>query len=166
MTVFAGGGRVMIEINIPGFGSLELDHLVLDYNGTMALDGQLIEGVSERLIALARKITIHVLTADTFGRVEENVSDIPCKVHILPVETQDIGKMNYVDRLGAARTVCVGNGRNDAMMLKKAALGIAVVQDEGAAAAAVLSADVVAPDILSAIDLIIRPLRLTATLRS
>ena len=156
----------MIEINIPGFGSLELDHLVLDYNGTMALDGQLIEGVSERLIALARKITIHVLTADTFGRVEENVSDIPCKVHILPVETQDIGKMNYVDRLGAARTVCVGNGRNDAMMLKKAALGIAVVQDEGAAAAAVLSADVVAPDILSAIDLIIRPLRLTATLRS
>jgi len=156
----------MIEINIPGFGSLELDHLVLDYNGTMALDGQLIEGVSERLIALARKITIHVLTADTFGRVEENVSDIPCKLHILPVETQDIGKMKYVDRLGAARTVCVGNGRNDAMMLKKAALGIAVVQDEGAAAAAVLSADVVAPDILSAIDLIIRPLRLTATLRS
>lgn len=156
----------MIEINIPGFGSLELDHLVLDYNGTMALDGQLIEGVSERLIALARKITIHVLTADTFGRVEENVSDIPCKVHILPVETQDIGKMNYVDRLGAARTVCIGNGRNDAMMLKKAALGIAVVQDEGAAAAAVLSADVVAPDILSAIDLVVRPLRLTATLRS
>jgi len=69
----------MIEINIPGFGSLELDHLVLDYNGTMALDGQLIEGVRERLIALAREITIHVLTADTFGRVEENVSDIPCK---------------------------------------------------------------------------------------
>ena len=156
----------MIEINIPGFGSLELDHLVLDYNGTMALDGQLIEGVRERLIALARKITIHVLTADTFGRVEENVSDIPCKLHILPVETQDIGKMNYVDRLGAARTVCIGNGRNDAMMLKKAALGIAVVQDEGAAAAAVLSADVVAPDILSAIDLVVRPLRLTATLRS
>ncbi|MCD6138334.1 MAG: ATPase P [Deltaproteobacteria bacterium] len=156
----------MIEINIPGFGSLELDHLVLDYNGTMALDGQLIEGVRERLIALARKITIHVLTADTFGRVEENVSDIPCKLHILPVETQDIGKMKYVDRLGAARTVCVGNGRNDAMMLKKAALGIAVVQDEGAAAAAVLSADVVAPDILSAIDLVVRPLRLTATLRS
>ncbi|MBW2037025.1 MAG: ATPase P [Deltaproteobacteria bacterium] len=156
----------MIEINIPGFGRLELDHLVLDYNGTMALDGQLIEGVSERLIALAREITIHVLTADTFGRVEENVSDIPCEVHILPVEAQDIGKMNYVDRLGAARTVCIGNGRNDAMMLKKAALGIAVVQDEGAAAAAVLSADVVAPDILSAIDLIIRPLRLTATLRS
>lgn len=84
----------------------------------------------------------------------------------MPVEAQDIGKMNYVDRLGAARTVCIGNGRNDAMMLKKAALGIAVVQDEGAAAAAVLSADVVAPDILSAIDLVVRPLRLTATLRS
>lgn len=156
----------MIEIDIPGFGVLRLEHLILDYNGTIAVDGQSVQGVKERLIALARHVEIHVLTADTFGGVEKELSDIPCKIHVLPVEAQDKGKMEYVDRLGADRAVCIGNGRNDVMMLKKAALGIAVVQDEGAAASAVLSADVVATDILFALDLITNHMRLTATLRS
>ena len=156
----------MIEIDIPGFGRLRLERLILDYNGTIAVDGQPVQGVKERLIALARHVEIHVLTADTFGGVEKKLSDIPCKIHILPVEAQDKAKMEYVDRLGADRTVCIGNGRNDVMMLKKAALGIAVVQDEGAATSAILSADVVATDILSALDLLTNHIRLTATLRS
>jgi len=156
----------MIEIDIPGFGILRLEYLVLDYNGTIAVDGQPVQGVKERLIALARHVEIHVLTADTFGGVEKKLSDIPCKIHVLPVEAQDKGKMEYIDRLGADRAVCIGNGRNDVMMLKKAALGIAVVQDEGAAASAVLSADIVVTDILFALDLITNHMRLTATLRS
>ena len=156
----------MIEIDIPGFGRLRLERLILDYNGTIAVDGQPVQGVKERLIALARHVEIHVLTADTFGGVEKKLSDIPCKIHVLPVEAQDKGKMEYVDRLGADRAVCIGNGRNDVMMLKKAALGIAVVQDEGAATSAILSADVVATDILSALDLLVNHMRLTATLRS
>ena len=156
----------MIEIDIPGFGRLRLERLILDYNGTIAVDGQPVQGVKERLIALARHVEIHVLTADTFGGVEKKLSDIPCKIHVLAVEAQDKGKMEYVDRLGADRAVCIGNGRNDVMMLKKAALGIAVVQDEGAAVSAVLSADVVATDILSALDLLVNHKRLTATLRS
>ena len=156
----------MIETDIPGFGSLRLERLILDYNGTIAVDGQPVQGVKERLIALARHVEIHVLTADTFGGVEKKLSDIPCKIHILPLGAQDKGKMEYVDRLGADKAVCIGNGRNDVMMLKKAALGIAVVQNEGAAASAVLSADVVVTDILFALDLISNQMRLTATLRS
>lgn len=113
----------MIEIDIPGFGILRLEYLVLDYNGTIAVDGQPVQGVKERLTALARHVEIHVLTADTFGGVEKKLSDIPCKIHVLPVEAQDKGKMEYIDRLGADRAVCIGNGRNDVMMLKKAALG-------------------------------------------
>jgi len=156
----------MIEIDIPGFGILRHEYLVLDYNGTIAVDGQPVQGVKERLIALARHVEIHVLTADTFGGVEKKLSDIPCKIHVLPVEAQDKGKMEYVDRLGADRAVCIGNGRNDVIMLKKAALGIAVLQDEGAVASAVLSADIVVTDILFALDLITNHMRLTATLRS
>ena len=156
----------MIEIDIPGFGRLRLERLILDYNGTIAVDGQPVQGVKECLIALARHVEIHILTADTFGGVEKKLSDIPCKIHVLAVEAQDKGKMEYVDRLGADRAVCIGNGRNDVMMLKKAALGIAVVQDEGAATSAILSADVVATDILSALDLLTNHMRLTATLRS
>ena len=156
----------MIEIQIPGYKTLQLEHLVLDYNGTMAVDGMLISGVKEALVRLSEKIKIHVLTADTFGKVESEVNDIPRTLSILPVENQDKGKLDYIKSLNTDKTVCIGNGRNDRLMLKEAVLGIALIQEEGAAVETVLSADVVCPDIVSALELLTNPIRLVATLRS
>jgi soluble P-type ATPase len=157
---------LMIEIDIPDFGGLQLAHLVLDYNGTIAVDGRLIPGVAERLTVLAELLTIHVVTADTFGSASEQLAELPVTMHLLPPGSQDLAKLEYIEKLGAAHTVCIGNGRNDVKMLDSAALGIAVVQLEGAATAALLAADVVTTDIVDALDLLTNPLRLTATLRS
>jgi len=156
----------MIRIEIPGHRELRLEHLVLDYNGTLAVDGKLLAGVREALAGLAQRLEIHVLTADTFGRAEAELAGVRCELRILPEADQHIGKRDLVRRLGAERAVCIGNGRNDRLMLKEAALGIAVVQAEGAAAEAALAADVVCPDIGSALALLANPLRLVATLRS
>jgi soluble P-type ATPase len=139
--------------------------MVLDYNGTIACDGDLIAGVKENLVTLADKLRIHILTADTFGNVRRGLKGIKCELSILAPEAQDIGKLEYVKRLGAENTVCVGNGRNDQLMLKEAALGIAVILEEGAAAATLSAADVVCTNILSALELLDNPLRLIATLR-
>lgn len=54
----------MIEINIPRYRKLRLKHIVLDYNDTIACDGELIAGVKENLTALADKLQVHILTAD------------------------------------------------------------------------------------------------------
>jgi soluble P-type ATPase len=156
----------MLEIVIPGYRTLRLHHLVLDYNGTLACDGELRDGVRDRLNALANKLQIHILTADTFGKARGQLVDVPCNLCILPVEDQDRRKVEYIQRLGAETTVCIGNGRNDRLMLQEAGLGIAVVQAEGAAVQTVSAADVLAPDILTALDLLTQPLRLVATLRS
>lgn len=156
----------MVSIDIPDFGSLQLEHLVLDYNGTLACDGVLLDGVAERLAALSAHVTVHVVTADTFGKVRKAMAPLPCEVHILPVEDQARGKQTFVAELGARATCCIGNGRNDRLMMKDAALGIAVVQEEGAAADTIAAADVVCRDIGSALDLLVNPLRLVATLRS
>lgn len=156
----------MIEINIPGDRIFQLKHLVLDYNGTIACDGDLIAGVKENLVALADKLKIHILTADTFGNARRGLEGIKCELSILAPEAQDIGKLEYVKGLGAENMVCVGNGRNDQLMLKEAALGIAVILEEGAAAAALGAADVVCTNIISALELLDNPLRLVATLRS
>ncbi len=156
----------MIEIAIPGDGSLQLKNLVLDYNGTLACSGVLLEGVSERLTALSRQLAVYVLTADTFGTAAAVLAGLPCTVHILPQIGQDHAKMAFVAQLGRGETVCVGNGRNDKLMLQAAALGIAIVGPEGAATEAVLAADIVVPDIRVALDLLLHPLRLVATLRS
>jgi len=156
----------VIEVNIPGDRKLQLQHLVLDYNGTIACDGGLITGVKENLVALADKLKIHILTADTFGNVHRGLEGIQCELSILAPEAQDIGKLEYVKGLGVENTVCVGNGRNDQLMLKEAALGIAVILEEGAATAALVAADVVCTNIVSALELLGNPLRLVATLRS
>jgi P-type E1-E2 ATPase len=156
----------MFEIDIPGYRKLRLAHLVLDFNGTMACDGELFDGVRERLEALSAQLQIHILTGDTFGKARSQLAGIPCDLSILPVENQDRLKLEYIRRLGPDITVCVGNGRNDRLMLQEAGLGIAVAQAEGAAVQAVLVADVLAPNILAALDLLTHPLRLVATLRA
>ncbi len=156
----------MIDIDIPGYKTLQLEHLVLDYNGTLALDGMLIDGVAEILAALSTQLEIHVITADTFGQVKAAMAGLPCRVSILPPGQQDTGKLTYVGQLGLDRTVCIGNGRNDRLMLQQSALGIVLLQGEGAAAQTLMSADVVATDILDALELLTNPLRLVATLRA
>jgi P-type E1-E2 ATPase len=156
----------MITIDIPGFRKLELAHLVLDYNGTLALDGKLLPGVAEAVSKLAPAINIHVITADTFGFAKAQLGALPVKLVITPAESQAEAKLRFVSDLGADSVVAMGNGRNDRQMLKAAALGIAIVQTEGGAAETVASADIVSVNILDALDLLANPKRLVATLRS
>jgi len=155
----------MITVDIPGFGRLKLAHLVLDYNGTIAVDGRLVAGVRPALRDLAQRLSVHVVTADTFGRVAEMLAEIDCRLSILPAGGQDTAKLALVEELGCDRTVCIGNGRNDRLMLQAAALGIAVILREGACSASISAADIICTDILSALELLSNPLRLTATLR-
>ena len=157
---------MMIEIDIPGTKILQLEHLVLDYNGTIAFDGALIDGVKECLAELSQMLTIHVITADTFGSVKKALEDIDCKLAVIPLDHQDVAKLEYVKNLGCEQIVSMGNGVNDRLMLKASALGVAVIQGEGAVFETIASADIVCTDILSALSLLTNPLRLIATLRS
>ncbi len=156
----------MIEIDIPGNKILKLEHLVLDYNGTIAFDGALIDGVKECLAELSQMLTVHVITADTFGSVKKALENIDCKLAVIPLDRQDTAKLEYVKNLGCEKTVSIGNGTNDRLMLKASALGVAVIQREGAAFETLASADVVCTDIRSGLSLLSNPLRLIATLRS
>jgi soluble P-type ATPase len=156
----------MINFHIPGFGDLTIHHLVLDYNGTIAVDGKVVQGVREILTQLSQHLTIHVVTANTFGDVEEQLKGVPCKLSLLLPKNQDLEKEKLVESLNPATVISIGNGRNDARMLQRAVIGIAVIQKEGAAGEALRHADVVCTDILSALELVTHPLRLTATLRN
>ncbi len=155
----------MLEINLPGAQPLRLSHLILDYNGTLAADGSLLPGVAERLEILAKRLEIHILTADTFGSVRNQVAHLPVQLAVIPPGQQAQAKAAYLEKLGPADAAAIGNGRNDALMLKEAALGIAVIQTEGAATAALLAAEVATSGIVDALDLLLHPDRLKATLR-
>lgn len=156
----------MIEISIPGFNDLRLEHLVLDYNGTLAADGYLIPGVRELLGSLAELLEIHVITADTHGVARKKLKGLPVSLTIVDGEAQADAKLAYLRDLDAATVVAVGNGRNDRKMLHAAAVGIALIQKEGASVETLTNADLVATNILDALELLLHPQRLVATLRS
>jgi len=155
----------MITIDIPGFKKVEAAHLVLDYNGTLAIDGKLIEGVFPLLKVLGNHLTIHILTADTFGTSKGEVSGINCILEVLEPIVQDMQKEMYVLNLGKENVIAIGNGMNDALMLKSAALGIVVIQNEGASVNTLINADIACSNIVNALELLINPLRIVATLR-
>jgi soluble P-type ATPase len=156
----------MIAVDIPGFRALRLEHLVLDYNGTLAIDGAALPGVAAHLRALAAALRIHVITADTFGRVRGELAGHPLEIVITPQTAQAEAKRDFVSMLGADAVVAIGNGRNDRLMLRAAALGIAVAQAEGVSGEALAAADVVVPAIVDALVVLQHPQRLIATLRS
>lgn len=155
----------MIELNIPGRGTFRLQHLVTDVNGTLAVDGQLIEGVAKRIGSLKDCLTIHLLTADTHGR--QPVIDQQLNLTAVRIQPGDEAgqKADYIRNLGTEMVVAIGQGTNDAMMLREAALGICVMSQEGAAAETLLASDLILSDITTALDLLEKPLRIVASLR-
>ena len=155
-----------IRISVPGFGVLGFAHLVLDFNGTLAIDRRLLPGVKRRLDRLAHVLRIHVVTADTFGKARTSLASVDCRLEILAGGAEERAKAAYVRRLGADRVACIGNGRNDRLMLRTSRLGLAVIQVEGASAQTLAAADLVLPSIVDALDLLQHLRRLAASLRS
>ena len=157
--------RTGIDIDIPDFRHLQLEHLVLDFNGTLAQDGLLLPGVASRLRQLAELVQIHVVTADTCGNAEHELRGLPVTLTLLPPESQIKAKRFYALRLGSDKVAAIGNGRNDLQLLATASLGILVLQREGAFGGCFASSAVVTTSVLDALDLLINPRRLVATLR-
>jgi P-type E1-E2 ATPase len=155
----------VIELNIPGRDLIQLNHLVSDVNGTLALDGQLLDGAPEALLALGDRLQLHLLTADTHGRQAQIDERLGFQAVRIPPGGEAKAKAAYVHELGAESVVALGQGANDAAMLREAAIGIAVASVEGLAIESLNSADVVVPDIIAAFELLEHPTRLVATLR-
>jgi P-type E1-E2 ATPase len=153
---------IVRRYRIPGASDLELDHLVLDLNGTLSERGELIDGVAARLAGLARDLELHLVTADTLGSAERLARALPVTVVRISSGQE---KLEQVKRLGAARSAAIGNGANDAAMLRASALGIAVIGPEGAAGAALVAANIVCRSIGDALSLLEDERSLASTLR-
>jgi P-type E1-E2 ATPase len=155
----------MIELKIPGRGTIQLEHIVSDVNGTLAVDGLLHDGLVRRLHFLQDRLCLHLLTADTHGK--QKIIDGQLNLTAVRVQPgrEAEQKAEFVNQLGAEKVVAIGQGANDATMLETAAIGIGILSIEGLAAEALQSADLIVPDIFAALDLLEKPLRMVASLR-
>jgi len=155
----------MIEIDMPGWGTLEVQNVVFDLNGTLATDGKIPAEVKQRIKALSENVKLYVLTVDTQGTDTQEMKDLKAELVKLGDENSKESKFEFLKTLDLEKTVAIGNGSNDQLILKEAALGIAVLGDEGVSTLALKTADVVVKSITDAFDLLLKPKRLKATLR-
>ncbi len=107
-----------------------------------------------------------MITADTFGSVEQELKSVNCKIIKIEKSLQDISKEKFIKELGSNTALCVGNGRNDKLMLKEAILGIAILQDEGICTQTLLNSDILVKSILDVFGFLNDKNRLIATLRN
>jgi P-type E1-E2 ATPase len=155
----------MVALTIPGFGETVLEHLVCDFSGTLSVDGDLVPGVEERINRLSESLAVHILTADTHGKAQAALKGIKAVVHLLDGKTHSSVKADYVRQLGADRVIAFGNGNNDARMLVTARIGVAICLEEGCAVSTIKAADILVHSANGALDLLLHPKRLVATLR-
>ncbi len=152
-------------ITIPNYRTLQLRHLVLDYNGTIAKDGVLLDEVKALLPALCERYRVHVITSDTFGSVAAQLEGFDVKVTVLTSKDHTYEKAQYIGNLDARYCAAIGNGSNDARMLKEARLAVAVVGHEGCSILAMHNADILCNSIEEALGLLLNEKRIIATLR-
>jgi soluble P-type ATPase len=155
----------MLRMEIPGRGEYTIAYLILDMNGTIATDGRISGKVRDKINLLAKRLKIYILTADTRGDAEAKLSRTQTELVRLDEGEEAPQKQQFVKKIGAEKTIAVGNGFNDHLMVQEAALGIAVIGKEGAARETIANADVVVNEMLDALDLMLKPLRHRATLR-
>ncbi len=156
----------MLIYNIPGIGKIEIDNIVFDYNGTIAVDGKLIDDAKVLIIKLKEYANIHILTADTYGTVEKECAELGVKVAKFPKEMASLSKKEIVENLGPEKTICVGNGFNDIEMFKICKISIAIIENEGCSGKLLAHSDIVTKSIKDAIKVILNENRMKATLRN
>jgi soluble P-type ATPase len=158
-----------ITIDIPGFGRLQINAILSDYTGTLSFKGKLVPGVKDRLLKLAELVDIHVVTSDSYGTAEEELKGLPLVCQRLEGGNEDVQKRRYAEELGPRHIASFGNGNNDRQHMKlvkeSGGLTIAVDNGEGCAHEAIRNANVIITGAVNALDLLLEPIRLRATLR-
>jgi len=156
----------MIIIERPGQGNLEIEFILIDFEGTLASDRRVHPKAKDKINLLSKRTKIYILAKGEKEGVEESLRRVKAEIFYLPERDFSRRKLDLLRQLGATRTVAIGNGVDDAPMIEEAGLGICIISKEGTSAEAMKRADVVVSNILDALDFLLKPLRQKATLGS
>lgn len=154
----------MIAIQRPGQKPLEIEFILIDFEGTLASDRRVHPKAKDKINLLSKRTKIYILTGGEKEVVEETLKKVKAEIFYLTEGETSQRKVDLLRQLGATRTVAIGNGVDDIPMIEEAGLGICVIGKEGTSVEAMKRADVVVSDVLDALDFLLKPLRQKATL--
>jgi soluble P-type ATPase len=156
----------VVIAEIPGRGTLRIEYIVMDLNGTISQRGRIAKGTKERILKLGQETDLFVLTADTRGNAGNLLEGFPVAIRILSSQNEGREKAAFVKHLDSEKVVYIGNGANDELAMKLSGLGICVMGKEGCYTPNALVSDILVSTINDALDLLLFPQQLVATLRS
>src|SRR4030067_1407815 len=142
----------MIFIQRPGQEPLEIEFILIDFEGTLASDRRIHPKAKDKINLLSKRTKIYILAKGEKGVVEEILRRVRAEIFYSPEGDASQKKLDLLRQLGATRTVAIGNGVDDAPMIEEAGLGICVISQEGTSAEAMMKADGVVSNILDALD--------------
>ena len=154
----------MIFIERPSQGNLEIEFILIDFEGTLALDRRVHPKAKDKINLLSKRAKIYILTKEEKEHAEEVLKKVKAEIIYLTEGESSQKKLDLLRQLGANRTVAIGNGADDVPMIEEAGLGICVLGKEGTFSEAIKKADVVFMNILDTLDFLLKPLRQKATL--
>jgi len=152
-------------LDIPGYRSLTIENVVMDFNGTIAVDGVMTKSVKERIIQIAKQFHVYIITSDTQGSAARELEGLPITLKIFDNPHASECKRKFVDELGGESCVCIGNGNNDKLMFQIASLSIGVLETEGFYAPILSDVDLLVKSSEDALDLLLDEKRLISGLR-
>ena len=154
----------MLSIHRPGQVPLEVEFILIDFDGTLASDRRVHPKTKDRINLLAKRTKIYILAKGEREVIRDILRKVKAEIVFSSEGQCSQERLELLTRLGKDRTVAIGNGQEDASMIEEAALAICVIGKEGASGGALRKADVIVTDILDALDFLLKPLRHQATL--
>jgi soluble P-type ATPase len=154
----------MISIERTGQSNLEIECILIDFEGTLASDRRVHPKAKDKINLLSKRTKIYILTKEEKEYAEEVLKKVKAEIIYLTGGESSQKKLELLRQLGASRTVAIGNGVDDVPMIEEAGLGVCVLGKEGTFSEAMKKADVVFMNILDALDFLLKPLRQKATL--
>jgi len=154
----------MISIQRPGMESLELHFVLIDFEGTLAMDGRVHPKAKDKVNLLSKRVTVYIFTKSSKEKVEETLKKMKAEILYMTEGDSSQQKLDVLQRLGPHQTAVIGNGFDDVQIMEQAGLGMCVIGKEGSSPEAVAKADLVVTSVLDALDFLLKPLRQGATL--
>ena len=152
-----------MKYNPVGVGEINLDTVILDLNGTLAVDGKLVEGVIPRINKLKELgFKLYLFTGDQRGTASTQAKELGIE---LMYATNTAEKAECAKKCNFETTVAIGNARIDIGTFENAKIKIATLQKEGIHAGILNHVDIIIPTINDALDMLIDPNTFNATMR-
>lgn len=154
----------MILIQRPGQEAIEINYILIDFEGTLASDGRVHPKAKDKINLLSKRTKIYILAKGEKEKIQETLRRVKAEIFFVKEEESSSQKLELLLNLGPSRSIVIGNGMDDVRMMEEAGLSMAIIGKEGISGELIQTADLIFTDIIDALDFLLKPLRQKATL--